>query len=493
MIELLVIADDFTGALDTGVQFGKRGLKTLVVKSAYAGSGALDESVRVLCVDAETRHLSREDAYRAVRRLAAWAAGLGVTYIYKKTDSALRGNIGSELLAAMDGAGADRLMFVPAFPEYGRVTEGGVHYVGGVPVSLSSFAHDPFEPVNNSFVPDIIKTQADVVTTVIRRGGRPDIHGQRGICVFDAATDEDLVDICAALKETGSLSLTAGCAGFAAALARALAVGELPAAADGALQTKTKARIQDVSLPDGYLPGSFPPVCSLPGSFPPVCSLPGSFPPGCFLPGSFPSGGCVGKPGGRVLLVSGSLHEATVGQMQYAKAKGFAGVSLTAEQKLEPDFHLSAECGQLAREIRAILGSGKPAYIEGAAGAEDAALCRRYALERGLSAEPMRIAENIGRITKRILETAEPANLFVIGGDTLAGILGSLGNPVLMPVAELLPGVALSKIVGGRYGFDLITKAGGFGPPDTAVAVASMLNRKQVTGHGVRGLKRGDL
>ena len=30
MLKLLVIADDFTGALDTGVQFSKQGIQTLV-------------------------------------------------------------------------------------------------------------------------------------------------------------------------------------------------------------------------------------------------------------------------------------------------------------------------------------------------------------------------------------------------------------------------------------------------------------------------------
>ena len=31
MVKLLIIADDFTGALDTGVQFAARGAKTRVV------------------------------------------------------------------------------------------------------------------------------------------------------------------------------------------------------------------------------------------------------------------------------------------------------------------------------------------------------------------------------------------------------------------------------------------------------------------------------
>ena len=48
MIKLLIIADDFTGALDTGVQFAARGAATRVVTDlAYDFAGA-DAEVLVL-------------------------------------------------------------------------------------------------------------------------------------------------------------------------------------------------------------------------------------------------------------------------------------------------------------------------------------------------------------------------------------------------------------------------------------------------------------
>ena len=62
MISLLVIADDFTGALDTGVQFASSGIATNVLVNLKNSRLGEFEGLQVLVIDAETRHLSREDA-----------------------------------------------------------------------------------------------------------------------------------------------------------------------------------------------------------------------------------------------------------------------------------------------------------------------------------------------------------------------------------------------------------------------------------------------
>ena len=59
---------------------------------------------------------------------------MGIPHIYKKTDSALRGNIGAELEAMMQASGEEQLPFVPAFPQIGRTTVNGTHFIEGVPV-----------------------------------------------------------------------------------------------------------------------------------------------------------------------------------------------------------------------------------------------------------------------------------------------------------------------------------------------------------------------
>ena len=55
MIKLLVIADDFTGALDTGVQFkAKQTLIQIASEKCIESLKISDHNLQVLIVDAET-------------------------------------------------------------------------------------------------------------------------------------------------------------------------------------------------------------------------------------------------------------------------------------------------------------------------------------------------------------------------------------------------------------------------------------------------------
>ena len=214
MTKLLVIADDFTGALDTGIQFAREGTKTCVAIGT-GGTLAQRSSFPVVVIDSETRHLPHIEAYETVCKLVNEARAAGVEYIYKKTDSALRGCVGAELTAALDAwPEAEELAFVPAFPKMRRTTERGVQYIDGVPVSESAFGRDPFEPVRHSYIPDIIAEQSEVEVRLASEAASP--YG-RQITVYDASTEEDMSNVAAALKAKGC-TLSAGCAGLAAHL-----------------------------------------------------------------------------------------------------------------------------------------------------------------------------------------------------------------------------------------------------------------------------------
>ena len=141
MLLLLILADDFTGALDTGVQFAACGIPTRVVVGEQVDFAANDAAV--LVVDTETRHLPAAEAYAVIAKLTREAMSAGVFSIYKKTDSALRGNIGAELSALLKTSGERQLPFLPAFPQIDRVTRDGVHYISGVPVTESPIRHRP--------------------------------------------------------------------------------------------------------------------------------------------------------------------------------------------------------------------------------------------------------------------------------------------------------------------------------------------------------------
>src|SRR5580700_2056876 len=118
-MEVLALADDLTGALETGAKFAAHGIEALVAEAGPC---------RVLVVNTETRHLSPgEAAGRIVRAAAANPSRL----IYKKTDSTLRGNIGAELGALLEVRRDSPLLYVPAYPEMGRVVKQGHLYVHG--------------------------------------------------------------------------------------------------------------------------------------------------------------------------------------------------------------------------------------------------------------------------------------------------------------------------------------------------------------------------
>ena len=54
MVKLLMIADDFTGALDAGIQFAKRGIDTQIFTGRELRKKDISDTAQVLVVDSET-------------------------------------------------------------------------------------------------------------------------------------------------------------------------------------------------------------------------------------------------------------------------------------------------------------------------------------------------------------------------------------------------------------------------------------------------------
>ena len=219
MIKILIIADDFTGALDTGVKFAEAGAKTKVMTKWDDSFPDDNSEVLVLCVP--TRHDSPLDAYRKVRKVVEAADGK-VGTIFKKTDSALRGNVGAELTAVLEGSHANNLYFIPALPSMNRFTSGGVHYIDGIAVRDSVFGKDPFEPVTESYIPELMKKQC---STRIKSIWAEDAIkatpscDKNAILVYDCESAEDLTAEVDTLCKKGVPHLLAGCSGLAQALA----------------------------------------------------------------------------------------------------------------------------------------------------------------------------------------------------------------------------------------------------------------------------------
>jgi uncharacterized protein YgbK (DUF1537 family) len=233
--KLLIVADDFTGANDTGVQFSKLHLHTLVI----TGSEHLQESLRecdVLVVNTESRFDDQETAYRKAFMTGQLAAKEGISFFYKKIDSTMRGNIGSEIAGLMDSLELRHTFVVPALPKYGRTTVNGKVHINGVLLEETEFSLDPKNPVRESFIPKIISRQTNKRTAIIIHdyilAGKETVeeklehHLEAGvdIIIFDAREERDLELIASVISGVEGNVLFAGCSGLAEHLSKKLPI-----------------------------------------------------------------------------------------------------------------------------------------------------------------------------------------------------------------------------------------------------------------------------
>jgi uncharacterized protein YgbK (DUF1537 family) len=215
-MRLAVVADDLTGAMDTGVQFAKCGLQTEVMLGQH-GQGRAEAVI----LSTDSRDASATEAYR---RAKAFGRELSDHIVYKKIDSTMRGNIGSELDGLLDGLGLEHALVTPAFPAAGRTVVGGYHRVHGTLLTQSPFAHDPVWPASESHVPTLLTRQTGrsvgyLPLSTVESGEQAVIDALRAepaaIVAADAAEEGHLRTLAMALAELKGTWLPCGSAGLA--------------------------------------------------------------------------------------------------------------------------------------------------------------------------------------------------------------------------------------------------------------------------------------
>ena len=220
MIDIIVIADDLTGALDTGVQFIKKGILTLVITDLYFEVENIPKEIKALVIDTESRHLNGEQAKERVKNVLLKFKNHNIKYYYKKVDSTLRGNVGKELEGFIEGTGTKLISFVPAFPDNNRIVKNGILYVDGVEITKTSFAKDILNPIENDYIPSILNKN---ISCKIERVDKKDIENislkDKKILLFDSENKGDLINIGEKLKAKDLLKYSAGSAGFAEIIA----------------------------------------------------------------------------------------------------------------------------------------------------------------------------------------------------------------------------------------------------------------------------------
>ena len=217
MVRVLIMADDFTGALDTGVQFSNYGVHTLVTSDLEFEFWETTDQIEVLVFNTETRYLDKCEAYEVIKKIAIKAKDKNIQYIFKKVDSALRGNVASELRALSDVFEDVTIPFIPAYPEQNRFSFEGILYIDSIPVSKSVFGQDPYEPVTESHIPSLLLKEADLKTSITKKYKIP--PKEERILLMESHSDEEMLSQGHELLVNDALNITAGCAGFGKALA----------------------------------------------------------------------------------------------------------------------------------------------------------------------------------------------------------------------------------------------------------------------------------
>ena len=196
-----VISDDLTGCGDVGLHFAERGLRTIVLVS---DSERLFKDLKpdvdwdVLVVNTESRFDEPQTACEKVKGVLRFFRKLNIERIYKKIDSTLRGNIGSEIDALFDELNIEELPFCAAFPRTGRTTIKGYHYVRGELVTRTEFARDPRNRVNEAHIPTLLKDTSK--------------YSER-IKVYNAKTQRDLENIAREIPDYATVCGASGLAG----------------------------------------------------------------------------------------------------------------------------------------------------------------------------------------------------------------------------------------------------------------------------------------
>ena len=131
MAELLIIADDLTGAIEAGVQLSKQNITAEVVIDSNSDLTPVlnNKNITALVINTESRHILPEEAAQRISSVLNSVKNSGIKYFYKKTDSTMRGNIGSELEAFLKGTNRSVLPYIPAHPKLKRFTRKGFQYI----------------------------------------------------------------------------------------------------------------------------------------------------------------------------------------------------------------------------------------------------------------------------------------------------------------------------------------------------------------------------
>jgi uncharacterized protein YgbK (DUF1537 family) len=411
MIRIGIVADDLTGAADAAVQFVRAGWKTeLQIRPSHS-------SAAVIAVSTDSRALNAREAAALVTTAVTRHREAGITHVYKKVDSTLRGQVRAEIQAACASWSPRAIAVVcPAFPAADRAVVNGQLQVGGQPVAETAVGADRITPVSESHIPTLLGAShvkhdfthsIDQLAEKIRRNGP--------IVVVDAASDSDLRLLAQAIDLVGPDAIAVGSAG----LARELAV-------------VWASRLTPRPLPLTASTARLAPH------------------PFFLSPSAAP-----------VLVIVTSLHEVARRQAAAVVAAGARHHQPALEDLIDDRawarWSENVVCALIDMNIALVLTSP---------------------LDRGnddlATLIPLRFAD----LVARVVNSGHVSGVVVTGGDGARALVDALDATGITLLAEVTDGVPLGTLVGGfADGLPVVTKAGAFGDDRTLLRAVEAVRR----------------
>ena len=411
MPELIILADDLSGACEAAATFLLRTTRIRVALSVARGAGSVTNlsHVRVLALDSDSRHLPAGVAAVRVGQLLAEHLDGAPVALVKKVDSLLRGPLAAEVEQARLATGAQPVV-ATALPATGRSVVGGVVHVQGTPLAQTSLWHAEVRPAPASVPEALAPLPCRVVPLDTVRGDARVLEAALLACaaeglvpVCDAETDDDLDAVVGAARRALDQPLLVGSAGLVAAVARAFPADTVESTDSPAAPTATAT-------------------------------------------GAAPAGR---RPAAGVLVAVGSAAPSVGAQVDAVR------VLADAVAELDPDTLLS-EPGRAAHQVAVALEDATVALL---------------VLDPAAPVRPERSAALAARLADVAAHVAADRSLVLTGGQTARAVLDALRVTHLEPLA-VAHGAVTSRTDEGRL---VITRPGSFGTPSSLAELTATL------------------
>ncbi len=419
MRNIFIVADDLTGACDTGIKFRKAGWDTTVLVDGRKQTPLPTGKMQALAVNTDTRSASPEESFSVVKRVLEAAGRQEGCRYYKKIDSVLRGNIQSELEAFFQVLHNELAIVAPAVPENGRRVRNGILYLGqednpDLETDALEILRKSGQRRCRSLPLDVIRRGPEAIIAEVDRGC------EEGVSIFLADTwdEEDLHILAKAIGGLGERCVPAGSAGLAQYLAELISAGQ-------------------------------------------TCE-------------EKPCG--LEEASGALLVVVGTRHPVTAGQIRYLRQQIQPETYLLPVEGLSEE-NMEERVADLCSRIPAdrtdwdgavILLTTDVIYSS----TQDCSfLLKENAYNRS-------IKEGIGLAVQSLMERIPVGGLIATGGDISAEIFGRLKLDRISLCDEPIPGI-VTGLAAGETGkkFLVATKSGGFGNPDALLELCRHMQR----------------